>query len=233
MERIMRTIWLLLPLWLVGACADDATPIPAPVLTPGPIRFDQLAVGQRSQYAVLVGREYASTSESPFEYVSGTLVAEIIDSDATGFRVRESFASPDDVAAAVRDQLDAAGVYEYYLRVERDTLHVAPAEAELRSRLFPMAIDPELRLGVSGPEVEIFGWKTTAPYAERRMEAAIVDGELLGAAYPRLDVTIDNVHLQADGPGATWVYSAQHGLVRSSCYAWWTRAGTGFDLMPE
>jgi hypothetical protein len=220
-------------LCLVGACADDPSPVPAPTPAPGPIRFDQLTVGQRSQYAVLVGREYGSSSESPFDYVSGTLVAEIIDADATGFRVREAFASPDDVAQEVRDRLDATGVYEYYLRVERATLHVAPAEAELRSRLFPMAVDPELPLGVSGPEVEIFGWKTTAPYTEGRMAAAIVDGELLGAAYPRLDVTIDNVRMRADGPGATWVYSAQHGLVRSSHYAWWTRAGTGFDLMPE
>ena len=90
----MRTTCCLLALLLLGACADDAAPMARPAAEPpaGPIRFDQLAVGQRSQYAVLVGREYASSSQSPFEYVSGTLVAEIIDSDATGFRVREGFA---------------------------------------------------------------------------------------------------------------------------------------------
>jgi hypothetical protein len=221
---------LLLCGLVVGACSGSSTVAPGQ-----PIRFDRPEIGQRSRYSVLIGHDYFSASPSPFEYVDGVLVAEIVDHDASGFRVREAFAAPSEVDPRVRDMLDSTGVYEYYLGVQDNTLRVLPTDGELRSRLFPASrAAPQLPLAdVTDPVVAIFGWKTTLPNQGDYLEAAIRDGEILGATYPHLNVVIDNTAVPVDGPGTTWLYDATHGVVRSTHYSWWTQNGTGFDLMPD
>lgn len=217
---------LLLVCLITGACGGgDAK---------GQIRFDHLEIGQHSSYAVLIGADYASRTSSPFEYVSGVLVADVVDRDERGFRVREAFASPDEVDARVHDQLDASAVYEYYLSVQDGTLRVLPVAEQLQSRLFPTRDIASLPLReIADPVVQIFGWKTSQPYNEDYTEAAIIDGELLGVSYPHLNAVIDDTPMQTDGPGTTWLYSATVGVVRSTHYSWWTLTGTGFDLQPE
>jgi hypothetical protein len=225
---VMRVISMLLTFSALGACADESTAIHGT----GLVRFDAPAIGQVSRYRVLVGQKYRAPDESPFQYVDGTLIAEVIAVDGSGFRIREAFEDPGKVPEAVRSWIDADATAEYDVRIERSILHIKPASGEQRSRLFPWR-DPALPLEAGGATVELFGWKTTVPYREARTEAVVLDASLLEESYPRLEVVIDNEPMQVDGPGSTWVYAADAGLVRSSHYSWWTNEGIGFDLIPE
>ncbi len=199
-----------------------------------PISFDDLAVGQRSRYAVLVGEDYASPTESPYRYVDGVLVAEVVGHDDLGFRVREWFDVPVDVTqAAELEELEPGAVYEYRLRVNGDALEVLLAVDHPRSRLFQSWTNRALPLDdIEGQQTAIFGWRAALPYCECYEEAFVVDGQIRGATYGRLNVVVDNEAMQVDGPGATKLYSARHGLVRSTRYSWWTGGGVGLDLIP-
>ena len=198
-----------------------------------PIHFDSPAVGQQSRYAVLLGEKYGDPADSPFRYVDGVLLAEIVGHDDTGFRVRESFEVPLDVSQDARlEALEPDAVYEYRLRMEGDALTVVYSDANRRSRLFRSWADHALPLAdVASPATTIFGWRPALPYCECYEQAYVANGEIHDATYDRLNVVVDNEAMQTDGPGATKIYSAHDGLVRSIHYSWWTRRGEGFDLI--
>ena len=215
---------------VAGDAGSDASSPPSD----GPIRFDGLAVGQQSRYAVLVGEEYGNPRESPFRYVDGVLLAEIVGQDDNGFRVRESFEVKVDPSDDVElSWLEPDVAYEYHLGVDEDGLVVRRDEAE-HSRLFPHWVDRALPLGdIATPETDVFGWTTARPYCECYEEAYIASGKVRDTTYGRLNVVVDNEWMQVDGPGATMLYAARYGLVRSATYNWWTRRGVGFDLIAE
>jgi hypothetical protein len=202
--RIVRTGRLpgcLLALAIAAGCGDDG-PDPR---TGDPIRFDALAVGQESRYAVLVGEGYIDANQSTFRYVDGELAVEVVGEDDAGFLVRESFVAPVDVGESEElDSLDPDEVFEYHLRVDGDALDVIHDDEEPGSRLFAQWSSTELRLDdIPGPETDIFGWKTTLDYCECYEEAFVGDGDINGAVYDRLNVVVDNQDMEVDGPGAT------------------------------
>jgi hypothetical protein len=193
----------------------------------GHIQFDNLQVGQRSSYAVLM----FSPFESSFEYVDGVLVAEIIDHDASGFRVREAFASPDEVDERVRRSLDAGGVREFYLSVDDGVLRVTRADDGRQPRLLSWLGTSSLELklaDVTRPVVDIAGWKATS----EGVEAAVVNGKIRGATYPLLNVVKDSA-TAVDGPALTRLYQATTGLVRSTSWSYDPARGLGFDLIAD
>jgi hypothetical protein len=228
----MRTMMAALLATAAGAgaagCDDGSDP------AQGRIRFDDLAVGQQSRYAVLVGAEYGNPRESRFEYVDGVLLAEIVAEDDSGFRVREAFEVPvqqheDGPLSALEPDV----AYEYHLRVDGDDL-VVRVDDDQRSRLFPRSEERPLPLGdIATPRTEVSGWATARPYCECYEQAYVADGEIRGTTYDRLNVVIDDEWMQVDGPGFTKIYAADHGLVRSTTYDWWRRRGVGFDLIAD
>ena len=209
------------------ACSDSEN------LQPGQgIRFDALEVGQISRYEVFTGTGYRTSDSSTVSYAGGVLVAEIVDEENAGFVVHEYFDSPPTVSSAVEQRLQLDQTYIYTVRVEDEVLKVEASGDELRSRLLrPM---PDLPLiDVASPQTELLGWKTKLPYCECYREAFVADAAVRDHSYPRLNVLITNEMMQADGPGTTYIYSADDGLVRSVEYSWWTGEGVGFDRIAE
>ncbi len=193
--------------------------------------FDALEVGDTLRYRVLSGQQYPSQTESPYSYTSGVLVAEVVASTANGLLINEYFEvvpGDDELPWGVDDT-----TYEYLIDVVGDDLRIIPNGSFFQSRLFPSWGAPELPLAdITNQQAQLFGWKTTLGYCECASEAYVVDGGINGATYPRLNVVVRNEGMQVDGPGATYLYSGDFGLVRSIQYSWWTGEGIGYDLIP-
>ncbi len=229
----MQNLFLLLLILLtttlfVPACTRDA------VSSVDPIRFDQLAVGQRSRYIGLDGENYRQGNGSEFVHSADTLVLEIVGQDAQGFQVNEVIhygAGSSNWNSHSRDS-----TYSYYLTVTNDTLHLVPNVTDyLRSRLFVYYSSSDgLPLAeFADPKVDIKGWKADFPFCACRETGFTKKYRLFGKKYPRLNVLMDNTAMQTDGLGHTYVYSAKEGLVKCALYNAWTADGYGWDLLPN
>jgi hypothetical protein len=215
-----------------SACRDVRPNFPEP--EPGvPIRFDHMAVGQQSRYLGLWGEAYYSPQTDNFGYTDDTLMLEIVGNHPQGFLVSEHFRYVGGVLPWL--EYDKDSVYQYYLKVEGDTLRIRPFSGNyVRSRIFHynasgngLSLSPN-----SSPKIEIEGWKTDLSYCECFRKGFTEDYTLFGETYPLLNVQVDNSSMAFDGNGETFVYSKENGIVRSSTYSWWFQSGIGWDLLP-
>ncbi len=198
----------------------------------GAIRFDALAVGQVSRYEVFVGQEYFQAERSPFEYAGGVLVAEVVDEDDDGFVVVEFFESRPMLPERLENHIELDATYEYTLRVEEGSLRVIGKDGELESRLYSNLVLPDLPIDAfSEHETEVFGWKTRLPGCACYREAFIRNAEIRGQTYARLNVVVDDQLMRVAGPGATYLYGPEDGLVRTVEYSPWNGEGLGYDRM--
>lgn len=224
---------LLLAVIALNSCKKDCPELPAPITGDG-IRFDHLAVGQTARYLGLLGENYYLPSTDDFAYANDTLLLKIVAQDVNGFKVAESLHYVGDVDDWMAQEKDS--IYFYYLKVETDTLKVKPASGiYLNSRLFTYwAQERGIPLNkITKEQVSIAGWKTSFNYCECRQEGYAVDYELFGQTYEYLNVIVENSFMAVDGPGETYVFSKNYGIVRFSEYGWWTQAGYGWDLLPD
>jgi hypothetical protein len=216
---------------LLHACKKDPISFPAG----GGIRFDSMAVGQSARYVCLFGENYVSVTSGDFVYTDDTLVMEIVAQDANGFKVAERLRYAGTVHAWMADEPDET--YYYYLSTENDSLQLKPASAGLlRSRIFSYGMTTKRKLpltDITTNPVAIAGWKTAFPYCECRQEGYALDYSLFGQTYDRLNVVVENSDMAVDGPGETYIYAPQYGIVRFSIYSWWTQSGYGWDLLPS
>lgn len=205
-----------------------------PVESPDRIRFDSMAVGQKSKYLGLLGEEYFANNNI-FHYTTDTLIWEVVGQDANGFLIRESMkyvgSEPESPwFAYTKDQ-----VFEFYLNFDNDTLRVTePGKDFLSSRLVGYRTD-DWRLPLNefnSDYLQIEGWKTSLGYCSCRREAYTVDYEQLGATYPRLNVLVDNRAMAFDGNGETCIFSKRYGIVRFTLYSPWTQRGEAWNLLP-
>lgn len=205
-----------------------------PVESPDRIRFDSMAVGQKSKYLGLLGEEYFANNNI-FHYTTDTLIWEVVGQDANGFLIRESMkyvgSEPESPwFAYTKDQ-----VIEFYLNFDNDTLRVTePGKDFLSSRLVGYRTD-DWRLPLNefnSGFLQIDGWKTSLGYCTCRREAYTVDYEQLGATYPLLNVLVDNRAMAFDGNGETCIYSKRYGIVRFTLYSPWTQRGEAWNLLP-
>lgn len=214
------------------SCKEGYDPEPPTPQSEDHIRFDQLAVGQKSRYLGLTGKNYHSNSDD-FTYTDDTLVLEIVGQDANGFRVRESLHYVGDVFTWLNPDKDS--VYHYYIHIQDDTLRFKAVSGNyIPSRMVEYLISKTgLPLSnFTNQPITLTGWKTNLGYCECRRTGYALDYELFGQTYPRLNVLIENTPMQYDGNGATYAYDKSVGIVRMSTYSWWTSEGFGWDLLP-
>jgi len=224
---------LLLVVIALNSCKKDCPEIPDPTTGDG-LRFDNLAVGQTARYIGLLGENYYTPSTGDFAYTDDTLLLKIVAQDANGFQVAESLHYVGDVDDWMAQEKDST--YFYYLKVQNDTIRVQPIGSDfLHSRIFTYGVSQSgLPLKkITSQQVSISGWKTSFNYCECRQEGYAVGYELFGQTYDYLNVIVENSFMAVDGPGETYVFSKNHGIVRFSEYGWWTQAGYGWDLIPE
>lgn len=238
----MRLTLLSLLVFTLFSCTELTTVTPespdVPETSPqvfndNPIMYCGLAVGQKSAYVMLEGRQYFNnTVNDDFNYLNDTLIVEIIGEDDNGFLVEEYFTeNSEPLPMNYYSYQDST--YQYYLKIENDSLHFYHPESEyiIFSHLF-WHMDGKIDLSeFDNQEVEILGWKTSLSYCECDQKGFVTDYEQFGTTYDLLNVFIHNSDMQFDGPGTTYIYSNLHGMVRTSHYGWWTQSGFGWDLL--
>ena len=208
-------------------------PEPDPVPNYNPIKFSNLAVGQKSRYLNLWGEDYYSGNSNNFGYNDDTLQVKIVGKDAKGYKVEETLHYVGDLVQWF--QYDKDSVYHYYLKVSGDTLRISPSNTNnVRSRLFGYQVTVQ---GIplaefAAPKLEIQGWITSLNYCECRRTGYTENYTLFGQTFPRLNILVENSAMAVDGNGETYVYSKAKGIVRFSTYSWWTQSGIGWDLLP-
>ncbi len=200
-----------------------------------PIRFDQLAVGQRSRYTAFEGENCRNGDGLQFTHFKDTLVLEIVGQDAQGFKVMETLHYADGTSSWYSYNRDST--YYYYFLVSNDTLRLAPIGTNyVVSRLFTDYFAPFAGLPLANftdTEVKMKGWLTDLPFCECRKMGFTKKYKLFGKKYSRLNVLMENTAMQGDGLGYTYVYSAMDGLVKFSTCSAFTSSGYGWDLLPE
>jgi len=222
---------VLCALVLLSCKQDTSLPEPDPIPNRNPIRFDQLAVGQISQYLYLWGEYYQSMENNHFGYLDDTLQLKIVGQNDQGFEVEETLHYVGDVPIYFNATKDS--VYRYYLKIEGHNLFIRKNnQPYLHSRIFEFntSMVGWWLPNFGGLEVEILGWKTSLGYVSGRRTGYTKSYTLFGQTYPRLNVLVENSPMSYDGMGETYVYSRTSGIVRFSRYS--LSKGYGWDLLP-
>ncbi len=231
----MRTFYQVLfalPLSILLFSACNKNEQPDPQVTPDPIQFDAMEVGQKWRYLGLLGEDYG-TSQDSFTYTDDTLVLEVIAKDQNGFLIEETLIYNGSTTEFLSQNKDA--VFRYYLEVVDDTLrYTKPGTPFPQSRIFSYltAVQGLPFQEFSTNELEVSGWKPNIGYCECRYLAYTKDYTLFGRNYDRLNILVENRAMATDASGETYIYSSKHGIVRFSTYNPWTQRGYGWDLLP-
>jgi hypothetical protein len=206
-----------------SACRKEKDPVTNQPVNSTHIDFNHLEVGQKNHYLEMLGENYSSNNDSSFVYTDDTLSMEIIGEDALGFKVEERLhASKDEV-------------FVYHIQVVNDSLKIIPGpDPLLQSRIFGYSYNSKglPLMDISSPLLEIKGWKTSLSYCECYQSGYFENTSILNQPYNRLNVIVNNSPMAVDGNGETFVFSAEHGIVRFATYSWWTQSGFGWDLIP-
>lgn len=234
--RTMTLLALCALVTLMSACKKDKSPSEdTSHLSDGVVRFDQMMIGQRSQYILLKGDNYKDPANHNFEYFKDTLEIEVVAEDENGFLIKERLT---DWSASVTDAIPmvpyADVTFYYYLRTDGNTVKMTEMMDYHRARLFFFGEDYPLELpldAVPSTKVAMESWKTDFPYKEERNVLAIPQLTLNGELYENAIALIDNRPLLKELPGQTHVFSPEFGLLRSSQYSYSTRIGFGWDLI--
>ncbi|HSG99949.1 MAG TPA: hypothetical protein VLB27_07870 [candidate division Zixibacteria bacterium] len=205
------------------------------------LSFAPMAVGQTSSYVRFVGERYWDPADSSFAYFADTLVITVLAREGDWFVIQERL-SPGSRSLSVPAHADSAGlwsphdVYLNRITVRNDSLIFQPDTLNGGTFLFGYAMTPSdiVRdviplFQITGPELALHGWKTE--YCECYMTGTIPEYRQLGRTYRNLNIVVDNIFMQTDGPGFTTVYSKRDGIVHSFWANWWTGQGFGWDLI--
>jgi hypothetical protein len=237
---IMGCIGLLV---LTGCSKDDEVK-PLPEVGSNLIDLNAMQVEQTNQYVLLLGEEYyKQDAYHAYDYVPDTLVVEIIEKNGDQFKWREYLT---DYSASKDSSVNVWGgdrIIEYWTYIAGDTLWIDASEGEHYSTFLFHHISfktwtssdyimPVPLSEFTGIEADVVGWKTTLPYGESFREAFDPEFSLFDVDYEKVNILIDNIPMQVDGNGKTYVYNKAHGMIRTSTYSWWTSTGYGWDLLP-
>lgn len=230
MKKELLPIALFFLLVTVG-CKKE-TPDSPPNLSENRIRFDQLAIGQKSRYV----RFRAGSCIGPnndFVYLSDTLLLEVVDNQSNVFTLKESFTA-NSLSILYPDSTDAwfdASEIEIKLFFEQDTAKVVipptPHPISNVSRIFSI-----LPLPLAEDNLSIQTIATWFPDEDGK--GYVKNYQQLGNNYPRLNFVANYYPMFGDGPGDFYLYKTDYGIVRSgSRNGWCPDDGTGWDLLSD
>lgn len=196
------------------------------------LRFDTPAIGQKSTYIALRAKNYFNPDSIAFEYLTDTLVVEIVDQTDDFFVINEYLTPGSASRHGMGNESFPDSTFTYQIKVTGGTLRVMDIGNDyVQSRLFQFYNRTVPLNAIAAPEVDIRGWKTSFPYCECYNEGFTTNYEQLARRYDRLNVVMDDVDMQLDGVGHTFLYSKKYGLVRKTVVSWWTQEGQGWDLL--
>lgn len=235
--RHMRTNFLLCFALLLAVmtqyrCVKGYDTTDHSIINTNPIHFDNMAIGQTSQYIGVVGKNL-STGQSV--QTDDTLYVSVIGQNNSGFLVSEVFHWVGFIDPLQSQNIDS--VYLYYVRVQNDTLRFESTNANpIPSRLFgPQALQNGLPLArFTNQSANLSGWTTDLPFCTCQSTGYAQNQTLLGVTYDYLNIAVDNTAMTLDGRGETYVYSKERGIVRQAIYnSTPNREGFAWDLLPK
>ena len=199
------------------------------------VQFDQLKVGQQSEYVFFIGENYDEQGTNSYTYVTDTMVLEVFDKDENGFLVRE-YLTPGSASLHNASNVAFADAnVVYYLNNEGGMLNLHSKDERLITRLFQLSSNNPGEYDLNELdmlEIKINGWTTSQPLFDGVLEGYTKNYRQLNLEFDNLNVLIDNRDVQLGGPGNTHVYSEKYGLVRATSYNASTGIGFGWDLLP-
>jgi hypothetical protein len=209
------------------------------------INFQNLEVGQTNYYLRYVGEKYYDEdSNNQFSYTNDTLKVEIIEEVSPGqFLVEESYTPGSEILEG--ENVDYYRmVLSYYLSIENDQIMIKKTSDDSYGAHFIYSFSLtgwgsendgiELPLETfTDKETSIVGWKTTTTYSELFGEYYANNVTIRNFNFGTANVIINNLPMQVDGNGMTYVYNRDYGLIRSFTYSAWTGGGSGWDLIVE
>lgn len=218
---------------------DDDMPKPQPIES-NKINFESLEVGQKSIYIRLMGENYYDDSNNNFEYLADTLIVEVTEKTDTGF-VFQDYLTPASRSLTEpnweKRYWDANKVNTYHIAVKDNQISATSlSEEQYGSSHIGYLNDENAALSftpITENPMTIEGWKVIGPHNESYSEGYAENYSLFGIFYDRLNIVINNVPMQVDGPGTTTVYNKNSGIVRISTYSAWTGEAWGWDLLSE
>lgn len=191
------------------------------------IELKNPAVGQRSVYVGFEGKNYIEESNPGIDYTTDTLVATIIDKDATGYLTEVVHNNPN---------------------IKRDTFYIIPESDSIRLRsvgqystlLVNFEREEEIVLvagEVDGPKADPKGWEIGLDCGGDIINGGcngyVEEFALGGEPVIRLNVYKNYAPMAYDGPGFFMLYDDQLGIVRSVSVGSWVPTGGGWDLIGD
>lgn len=241
MKNSIFSVCLVLSVVLIFGCSKDEQILNPPTSSQH-IDLMDLKVGQTNSYVRYEGEKYYdTTSHFDFSYTNDTIVMEIVAQDGSTFIVEESYTPGSEILTSEHSEYYKQKL-RYRLSIEDNKAVIERDTANQYSTYFFYAFslndwgNGEFKMEfdlspITENETEIKGWKTTGGYCECYIEGFADDVVILGNEYGRCNVITNNVPMQVDGNGMTYVYNSERGFVRSFTYSWWTGGGHGFDLL--
>jgi hypothetical protein len=241
MKKILPFLVVASVLILFSCNKDEA--VVEPKLSDTMIQPDNLEVGQVNYYLRFEGEKYYdNSSNNLFSYTNDTLKIEVIEElDGGRFLVQENYTPGSEILEGENAEYYRE-VKKYYMYLENENLVIERTTDDMYSTHLIYAFSLG-EWGSGGEKVEfplslftekettIEGWKTTNEYIEAYGEYFAKDVTLLEHNFGTANVIVNNVPMQVDGNGMTYVYNRTYGFVRSFTYSWWTGGGSGWDLM--
>jgi len=190
--------------------------------------LQDLHVGDKLYYSMLVGENYFEQGEDQFNYTGDTLELEVLELSALGAVISQRITA----GSQMRSNPDfyywqRDSVYTNTWNIVDDSLFV---ESDALYSATHLLGTTRLKFSdYSEQNVQLTGWRTTYGYSESNAQLFTTNYTLFDQYYDSLSVYIHNQPMSYDANGTTTVFSKAHGIVRSSEYGWWTQSGYGWD----
>lgn len=194
------------------------------------IQFESPQIGQKSTYLGFTAAGYGDPDRyDDFQYNGDTLKLEIVDQMGHNFIVHQQMTGNNEE-------------YTFQFYIDQEELVITDLDPDIYTIepfLYWLGLDGwglsdtmRLNLTTFTKEVSIKGWQIEASpengnYALLHAEEV----EILGNQFSNINIIVDNIPMQVDGSGKTYLYSKADGFVRTTTYSPWTLEGSGWDLL--
>jgi hypothetical protein len=236
-QKAISVVTIIMLIMLLNSCSNDApVPIVEEKIDPlkglpdeGPVRFDNLIIGQRSYYIYFRAFNKTDTEDIRFEYKTDTLVIAVTGKESDRWILKEFITEGSTF-------FSSDTVFTLSLRFESDVaLFAEPSDGSYYSNFFAIRNGESIgfpMILIAEPSKEN---PTCSPFASinsNEMEFAR-NYTQFGQNFEHVNIYQDYTATATDGPGLMYVYSPADGFVRMTVFNPWVYDQvTGWDLIP-
>lgn len=196
--------------------------------------FDDLEIGDEFRYELYLGENYWDNDNPNFELRADTLLLEVCGISPDGkFVIAEKFTEHSSIFSTEEFYYpydNADSIFINYWVIENDSLKLEEKAHEgVVSHLFLFST-PSLPLqDFDENETELFGWKIQDAANIFDANLFVSNAEIGDFIYDHINVVVNNYATAVDGPGFSYFYNRDDGIVRTATYSSWTGMGVGWQ----